>query len=74
VLALRTLFDARTARGLRATVALRVGADRFRVTVTGGRLVVERGEPDDPDAKLAGEASALAAVLLGGRPAADAVR
>src|SRR4029450_1780911 len=49
VLSLRSLFDPRAARGFRATVALRIGDDRFSVRIADGSLQLARGEAERPD-------------------------
>ena len=44
ILSFRTMFDPLAAEGLDATYELRIGEDRFRAAVSGGRLEIERGE------------------------------
>lgn len=66
VLALRSLFDAEAATDVEASYELRIGEERFAVTVSGGELGLARGEPDAPVATIAvPEAGALAALLTG---------
>ena len=48
VIALKTLFDPAAAGDLDATVELRLGDDRFRAAVEGGRFDVARGEARQP--------------------------
>jgi DNA-binding HxlR family transcriptional regulator len=74
VLSLRSLFDPRAARGFRATVALRIGDDRFSVRIADGWLQLARGEADRPDAAVEADARTLAAVIHGDRDLADALQ
>jgi DNA-binding HxlR family transcriptional regulator len=74
MLALKTTFDPKRARGLRATFALRLGEDRFRLHVADGRIEVARGELEDADAAIDTTAATLRAVVFGGRKIADARR
>jgi DNA-binding HxlR family transcriptional regulator len=74
VLALKALFDADAAAGLRATYELRLGEHRFHVEVADGELTVARGSADRPDATIETEHVTLDAVLWGGRRLADARR
>jgi DNA-binding HxlR family transcriptional regulator len=74
VLALRARFDARAAEGLRATYALRLGEDRFRVAVSDDEIELARGDAHRPDATIDTDPGTLAAVLWNGRPLADAER
>jgi DNA-binding HxlR family transcriptional regulator len=67
-IALKTVFDPSADPDLEAAVELRVGEDRFRAAVAGGRLSLERGEATAPDAVLEGEPGALAAALWHGQP------
>jgi DNA-binding HxlR family transcriptional regulator len=72
VIALRTLFDPAAAGGLDATFALRLGDDRFRVTVRDRALSAARGEAEDADLTIEGDPGALAGVLWHDAPA-DAI-
>ena len=74
MLALKTTFDPERARGLRATFALRLGDDRFRVTVADGNIDVARGEPERPDATIDTTSATLRGIVFGGRKIADARR
>lgn len=47
MLSFRTMFDPARAAGLATSGAIRVGAERFRVSVADARLVAERGDPED---------------------------
>jgi DNA-binding HxlR family transcriptional regulator len=74
VLALRARFDARAADGLRARFELRLGEDRFRVSVADAGIEVARGGADRPDATIDSDPDTLNGVLWGGRSLADAQR
>ena len=68
VIALKTLFDPAAAGGLDATFALRLGDDRFRLTVRDGVLGTVRGEAPDADVTIEADPGALSAVLWHGAP------
>jgi DNA-binding HxlR family transcriptional regulator len=74
ILALRARFDPRAAHGLRAAYELRLGDDRFRITVADDQLDVARGDAHRPDATIDTDNDTIAAVLWGGRSLADAQR
>jgi DNA-binding HxlR family transcriptional regulator/putative sterol carrier protein len=65
VLALRSLFDPGVAAGLDASYELRLDDERFAVLVADGELDLTRGTVEQPDAAIAAEPEALAAVLSG---------
>ncbi|GAA3247974.1 winged helix-turn-helix transcriptional regulator [Pseudonocardia petroleophila] len=65
-LALRTTFDADAAGGLRATVVLHLGPDRFTAEVDDGRFRISRGEAADPDAVLVADAATAQGIVFGG--------
>ncbi|MGI5226889.1 winged helix-turn-helix transcriptional regulator [Actinoallomurus sp. CA-142502] len=65
MLALRTSFDADAARD--GTWELRLGDDRFRAVVADGRLRLERGGADEPDAVLVTDVATLRSVAFGDR-------
>jgi DNA-binding HxlR family transcriptional regulator len=67
VLSLRTNFDPSAARALTADYELRVGEDRFRARVSGGRFQIGLGSATNPAAVLEGDPGALASVLYAGR-------
>src|SRR3954467_3848968 len=52
ILALRTMFDPVAAGDFRGRFELRLGEDRFRAEVSGGRLDLERGAAERPDAVI----------------------
>jgi DNA-binding HxlR family transcriptional regulator/putative sterol carrier protein len=74
ILSLRALFDAGRADGLAVTLELRLGEQRFRAEVAGGRLDVVRGEATAPDAIVATDHGTLLALIRGRRELADAMR
>lgn len=67
-LALATQFDAGAAHGFEAQISLEVGEDRLAVSVSGGRIDVVRGAPQQVDAVVSAGSAVLAAVLWDGRP------
>ena len=71
MIALKTLFDPAAAGDLDVTVELRLGDDRFRAAVEGGRFVVARGEATRPTRSSAPSRASLAGVLWHGRPLDD---
>jgi DNA-binding HxlR family transcriptional regulator/putative sterol carrier protein len=72
ILALRSLFDAGAAHGLRASYDLRLGDDRFRIEVAGDQISAVRGDADHADAIIDTDPDTLNAVLWGERSLADA--
>ncbi len=74
IVSLQTLFDPELAGDLRARLGLRLGEDAFRVEVADGRMEVERGEVDDPDAAIRTDPGTLLALIHGHRSVADARR
>jgi DNA-binding HxlR family transcriptional regulator len=71
-IALKSLFAPSATDGLPATYELRLGEDRFRIRVVGGRLDLSRGSADGPDATIDAKPAALAEVLWHGRKLRDA--
>jgi DNA-binding HxlR family transcriptional regulator len=74
ILSLRTMFDPHAAEGLDASYELRLGEDRFRAVVRDGRLEVERGSVERPDAIIESDPATLAAVVYEGRSLDEALR
>jgi DNA-binding HxlR family transcriptional regulator len=74
ILALRGLFDASAARGLRAGYELRLGDDRFRIRVADDELEAARGDAQHADATIETDPGTLDAVLWKGRSLAEAQR
>lgn len=73
ILSLRTNFDASLADGIKLTIQLQAGDERYVASVARKKLVIEPGEATDPDATIAGDSRMFAAVTYGGRPLSDAV-
>jgi DNA-binding HxlR family transcriptional regulator len=73
-IALKTLFAPSATDGLPATYELRLGEDRFRVRVAGGRFDIVRGGAEDADATIDADPGALATVLWHGRKLSAARR
>ncbi|MGH3380940.1 MAG: winged helix-turn-helix transcriptional regulator [Actinoallomurus sp.] len=70
--ALRTSFDATDVRD--GTYEIRLGDDRFRAEITGGRLDLARGTAERPDAVLDTDTATLRSVVFGGQNLGEAVR
>jgi DNA-binding HxlR family transcriptional regulator/putative sterol carrier protein len=74
VLALRSLFDAEAAEGIESSYELRLGQERFLVTVAGGRLELCRDlDGDAAAAAIETDPGTLASVLTGELPLDDAI-
>lgn len=73
ILSFRTMFDARSAEGLRASYELRFGEDRFGAVVDDGRFEISRGSADGPDAIVETDSNTLAELVYAGRPLAEAL-
>jgi DNA-binding HxlR family transcriptional regulator len=63
ILSFRTMFDPERAAGFGASYEFRLGEDRFRAEVAGGRLEIERGSAERPDATVETDAGTLAALV-----------
>jgi DNA-binding HxlR family transcriptional regulator/putative sterol carrier protein len=74
MLALKTLFDVHAAEGLEASYELRLGEHRFHARVADGRLSLDRGDADRPDATIESDPNTLATLLWEGRRLTEAVR
>jgi DNA-binding HxlR family transcriptional regulator len=74
VLALGTFFDADAAGGLRARYELRLDESTFHVHIEDGRIEVDRGPAEQPDAIVEADAMALSAVIWNGRDLDDALQ
>ena len=68
MLSFRTMFDAERAKGMKARIGFRLGADTFMLRLGGGRIETERGPIERPDLILTGGATAVAAAVYGGVP------
>ena len=73
VLSLRTMFDGRAAGGLRASYEFRLGEDRFRALVEGGRFEISRGTAERPDAIVETDSDTFAGLVYAGRPLSEAL-
>ncbi|TDP92187.1 winged helix-turn-helix transcriptional regulator [Labedaea rhizosphaerae] len=65
VLAMLTTFDRDRAAGLQVRAHLRLGPDEFRLSIDKGLLDLRRGNLENPDVTIEGEAGAFRAVLFG---------
>ena len=74
VLALRTMFDPRVAKGIESSYELRLGEERFHAEVANGRFEIVRGGADRPDATIETDPGTLAALVFEGRQLAEALR
>lgn len=64
ILSFRTMFDPEQAKGFGASYEFRLGEARFRAEVAEGRLEIERGTAEAPDATFVEtEAGTLAALI-----------
>jgi DNA-binding HxlR family transcriptional regulator len=71
ILSFRTMFDPARAKGIKAQIAIEAGRESFAMTIGGGRMAAARGELADPDLRLAGAPTAIAAAVYGGLPVAE---
>jgi DNA-binding HxlR family transcriptional regulator/putative sterol carrier protein len=74
VLALKWRFDPDAAGDLSASYELRLAEDRFRIAVADGRIDIQRGDADAPDAIIEAAPKALEAVIIDGRDLGEVVR
>lgn len=74
MIALKTTFDPARAGDLHAGYDLRLGADRFRAEVDGGRLRLARGGSGRADAVIETDAATLRSLVFAGRPLAEATK
>ena len=74
VLSLRTMFDPRAAKGIKASYELRLGEDVFRAEVADDRFEIARGNAEGPDATIEADPATLAALIYGGRELPEALR
>lgn len=72
LLSFGTMIDPKRAKGFDATVGLRLGSDTFVARVRHGEIAIRRAELEGVDVTITCEPAALAAVVYGGRPLADA--
>jgi DNA-binding HxlR family transcriptional regulator len=74
ILSLRTMFDPGAAEGLEAVYELRFGEERFRAVVADGRMEIERGGAEEPDATIETDVGTLAALVYEGGSLDGALR
>jgi DNA-binding HxlR family transcriptional regulator len=67
-LSFRTMLDPTRARGIKARLGFRIGAETFLVRLANGRIEVARGAIDQAEAVFTGTAPAIAAAVYGGQP------
>lgn len=72
-MSLRTMFSAEAAENFAGRFALQLDRHSFTAEVGSGNLVLEAGDAQSPDARLAADPDALAAVIYGGRPLEAAI-
>ncbi|MDQ2892104.1 MAG: helix-turn-helix transcriptional regulator [Pseudomonadota bacterium] len=65
---LRTMLDPARAEGVAMVVGLEMGAERYRLTLSGGELRVALGAAEDADVVMAGLPKLIAATIYGGQP------
>lgn len=73
VLSLRTMFSSAASKGLKGTIELRFGEQRFTATLKDGRMDLVAGAVPAPDAAVEADPDALAAVVYGGRKLTEAM-
>jgi DNA-binding HxlR family transcriptional regulator len=73
VLALGTFFDAGAAGGLAARYELRLGDSTFHVSIGDGKIEIDRGPAEHPDAVVETDAATFSAVIWNGRRLDEAV-
>jgi DNA-binding HxlR family transcriptional regulator/putative sterol carrier protein len=74
VLALKWRFDPEVAGDLSASYGLRLAEDRFRIDVADGRIEIQRGDAEAPDAIIEASPKTLEEVIIDGRDLTEAVR
>lgn len=73
MLSLRTMFDPKADGGCSGRIVLRMGEEVFHWVRQRGEVRIGRGEVESPDAVIAGEPSAIASIVYGGRALDEAV-
>ena len=74
VMSFKTMFDPAVAAGLDGRMQLVIGESRFKLEFKRGKLDLQRGSFDTPDATIEALPDPLAGVVYGGYKLADAVR
>ena len=72
LLSFRTMIHAKRVKDAEATIGLRLDDDDFVAHVRDGGITIRRGDVRGTDVTVVGRAVALASVVYGGRPLADA--
>jgi DNA-binding HxlR family transcriptional regulator len=67
-LSFRTMIDPARARGLRALIGFRVGAETFLARLSKGKIEVARDRLEEADLVFTGTAATIAAAVYGGHP------
>jgi DNA-binding HxlR family transcriptional regulator len=73
ILSFRTMFDPRSCGDLRARFEFRLCDYRFHAEVADGRLAIERGSADHPDAIVSGDPDTIASLVYEGAGLAQAL-
>jgi DNA-binding HxlR family transcriptional regulator len=68
MLSFRTMFAPDRAGDFAGSIGFRIGHERYRVTIQGGKIEAVRGDPEGADAILTGAAPMVAAIVYGGVP------
>jgi DNA-binding HxlR family transcriptional regulator len=69
MMSMRTMY----AGGAEMTIGFRLGAETFLATLTPDEIAIRRADPDDAPLVWIADQHAIAAVIYGGRPLADAL-
>lgn len=67
-LSLRTMLDAKRARGLEARIGFRLGEETYLAHLSNGGIEIARGAMDGADLVLTGTPPVLAGAIYGGQP------
>ncbi|HEY8567052.1 MAG TPA: winged helix-turn-helix transcriptional regulator [Beijerinckiaceae bacterium] len=68
LLSFRTMLDPARAKGLSASIGLRIGDETFLARLGDGQIEIARDAIDEADAVLSGPAPIIAAAVYGGQP------
>ena len=66
MMAMRTMFDTKAAKGLKANYELRIGEERFKVSVENGKLEIARDSTIQLDAILQGDTAKFKILIFEG--------
>jgi DNA-binding HxlR family transcriptional regulator len=67
-LSLRTMIDAKRAKGIEARIGFRLGEETYRAHLSNGGIEIARGPIDDTDLIMTGTPPVLAGAIYGGQP------